>query len=194
MSRESEQEVIDMKKSTPLMKWGASAGALAGILGLAQLVAPPVFGWVMSGRDAKLEKLQSELAKCNGGVGRLDALAESAIDASEKRFQENEVQAIRIESSVQSLRNEVRIRHNDMPQAAYASVGSGLLYGGDRRAGQPPPSPTRQEVLEDVKNVSDAKILETATSRPEPQRQSLRKMMARGVKPDDDPLLGLDGI
>jgi hypothetical protein len=187
MGRKSDDEIRGMKKASLLTKLGGAAGALAAIFGLISQVGPLILNWVLADRDQRLQTAEGKLAACMSKVGSLEAFDDAALDAAEKRFQDNEVYSIQISAGLESLRNEVRIRHNEVPQTAFASTGSGLVFGngsGGRR-------PTRQAVLSDIKNVSDARLSEARASKPSPQK-SLKKMIAAGEKPSDDPLAGLD--
>lgn len=204
--RGSEAEVKEMKKQSPLIKWGATAGAIAAIITLGGQIGGPVLGWIMSSRDAKIEKLQGEKAALESRVRKLEELAEGAIDASEKRFQQNEKHSIALRGSVESLRNEVRVRHGEMGgipmppvqprRSARRSGGGGGslddplagLGASAPRASSSVRRPTRQQAIAAIKEEADDHLSEARTAAP--RAKSLRDMIAQGEKPepvfDDD--------
>ena len=110
-----------------MKKAGAWIGAVVGILSIVSTLGPFTYNLLIGD---ELKRIRTDMAEHSATVSKkLDALqklADTSIKASEARFDENEKHAIELRGAIESLRNEVRIRHEDDSSAAapvsYGSV------------------------------------------------------------------------
>ena len=101
--------IAAMKRQSPLARAGAITGIAATVVGILSQVLPPVWN-VLIDKSGK-EKMQQDLAACQGDLKALKHVVRASIDASESRFVANEKQAIDLRGSVELISKEVSLRH-----------------------------------------------------------------------------------
>lgn len=152
-----------------LKRWGAWCGAITAIIGLCILIGTQVWPWMVQfGVQEQIKALRENTRATKDLVEaheKTHSLLLATIKAANEQTHANDLRAQRLHSSIEALKNEVRLRHGvleveDITALLSSSAGAGGGGGGSRRpASSTAARPmTRQQRLQAVTRAADEKI------------------------------------
>jgi hypothetical protein len=188
MKARHQRELKESGYTNRIKQWGAVAAAIVAIFSLGTLMGTRVWPWcVRAGIQEQLEVVRETkkvVDRLDGSVKEQEALLEAMIKAAGEQVHASALQDERLHSSVEALRNEVRLRHGVLDISdALGTIGllgasgggtvSGRGGGADTRSvatRAPAPRMSRQEQIRVVVERADEKLSE-AKENIEPQKQ-----------------------